>query len=186
MSFQDTNHSIIIEDFNNNSVDEHLNENKKHWGNDLVKNDGVKNEVIRSNTSYPKQGQSRLQTKNRISYDDILKSMNMQMKDGKLEIIKKEVNYSPQVPYQNNPQQNSYIYNKYFSDQKYSNEPPQRPLTQNERRILFIRRQVEIENQRQRIRQIKSKKLNFSSDNINISYGRQPHNMNRLFKFVGK
>jgi len=173
MSDEFANHAIIIEDTNKY-------ENKKYWDNDLVKNDGVKNQVIRSNTPYQ---QARQQTKSKISYDDILKSMNMQVKDGKLEIIKKEVNYAPEVPCQNNSQQNSY---KYFSDQQYSNEIPQRPLTQNERRLLFIRRQIEIENQRQRIRQIKSKKLNFSSDNINISYGKQPHNMNRLFKFVGK
>jgi len=175
MSDEFANHAIIIEDTNKY-------ENKKYWDNDLVNNDGVKNQVIRSNTPYQ---QARQQTKSKISYDDILKSMNVQVKDGKLEIIKKEVNYAPQVPvpYQNNPQQNNY---EYFSDKKYSNEMPQKPLTQNERRLLFIRRQMEIEKQRQRIRQIKSKKLNFSSDNINISYGRQPHNMNRLFKFVGK
>ena len=68
----------------------------------------------------------------------------------------------------------------------YKKEEAPLPLTSKERKQLFIQKQIELEKQRRRISMIKSTKLQFSTNNINISAGKQTHNMNRLFKFVGK
>ena len=201
----DLNHTIVVEDVM--SDDDNDNFSREEF--DLVNDESVQNEILPPRVQYrplaPYSNQPLRQQqqqpvrqefpprhppKNQISYDDILQSMNMRVKDGKLEMIQpvpQQANYAPQVPYQ---EQNSYIYNKYFQDyakqQNRQQQIPSRPLTPQERRALIIKRQIEIENQRRRISQIKSKKLLFSTDNINISYGRQPRDMNRLFKFVGK
>jgi hypothetical protein len=116
--------------------------------------------------------------------------MNMCVKNGKLERIQplyQENNYSPQVTYQNGEQPNSYIYNKYFknyaTNQNYeSQQIPSRPLTQEERRALMIKRQIEIAQQRKRISEIKSTKLQFSDNNVNVSSVYKHNDLNRLFK----
>jgi len=202
---EDLNHTFIVEDVMSDDDDNDNFSNVAREEFDLVKDESVQNEILPPRVQYrPLAPYSRQQQqppvrqqlpprhppKNQISYDDILQSMNMRVKDGKLEMIQpvpQQANYAPQVPYQ---EQNSYIYNKYFQDyakqQNRQQQMPSRPLTPQERRAFIIKRQIEIENQRRRISQIKSKKLLFSTDNINISYGRQPRDMNRLFKFVGK
>jgi len=203
------NHDFTIEDFvHEDTLDEtnEINTNKgklQSFKNSFVKEGNFQNHIVnpnKNNCTRPQQKfvqqqiPPRQPQKNKISYDDILRSMNMQVKNGKLEIIKsipKETNYDPQVPYENNPYQNSYIHNKYFKDytsKNYSNNENEnmRPLTKNEQMSIFIKRQIEIEKQRWRISQIKSKKLCFTDSNINISSRRSTHDMNKLFKFVGK
>jgi hypothetical protein len=210
---EELNQTIIVEDvMSDEEDDQNFGETFNNEMFDLVKDEPIQNEIIRPRVQhrplppYAKQGQPPFQQqqqqqqirqqlparhppRNQISYDDILKTMNMRVNDGKLEMIKpvpQEANYAAQVPYQ---EQNSYIYNKYFKDQLKQNQQqqmPSRPLTPQERRAMMIKRYIEIENQRRRISQIKSKKLNFSTSNINISNGRQPHDLNRLFRFVGK
>jgi hypothetical protein len=130
----------------------------------------------------------------RISYDDILSSMNTVVIDGKLEFIskdslqnivenqqnqnqqnKKRVSFNQQQQYHSqNIQQpqiskNSYIYNKFFKDYKepslIQNEEPMRPLTKNELIKQLIINKVNAINERNRIAQIKSTKLLFNNNN---------------------
>jgi len=195
---EESNHTFIIEDV---LSDEDENEyDNLEYQKDLVKDRSVTNEIMpKPIIKQPQQHQQQQQQirvrqsqKKEISYDDILKTMNMRVKDGKLELIEptpKEANYQVQVPYGRQVNQNSYIHNKYFKDyqeQEEVSQIPRRPLTPQEHRILMIKRQIEIQKQRQRISQIKSKKLLFSTDNINISNQGHSHDLNRLFKFVGK
>lgn len=204
---EDMNHTFIVEDVLSDEEDnQNFGESFDGESFDLVKDEPVQNEILSPRIQYrPLAPYSRQQQqqpvrqqlpprhppRNQISYDGILQSMNMRVKDGKLEMIQpvpEQANYAAQVPYQ---EQNNYIYNKYFQDynkqqQQQQQQGPSRPLTLQERRAMFIKRQIEIENQRRRISEIKSKKMLFSSSNINFSNGRQPHDMNRLFKFVGK
>lgn len=202
---EDMNHTFIVEDVLSDEEDnQNFGESFDGESFDLVKDEPVQNEILSPRVQYrPLAPYSRQQQqpvrqqlpprhppRNQISYDGILQSMNMRVKDGKLEMIQpvhEQANYAAQVPYQ---EQNNYIYNKYFQDynkqQQQQQQGPSRPLTLQERRAMFIKRQIEIENQRRRISEIKSKKMLFSSSNINFSNGRQPHDMNRLFKFVGK
>jgi len=133
--------------------------------------------------------------KKRISYDDILSSMNTVVIDGKLEFIKKdtlqnimenqEQQQQQQQPYKkkvafnqpppvSNPQtsqfnKNSYIYNKYFKDYKDPNyvqyEEPERPLTKKELIKQLIINKINAINERNRIAEIKSTKLFFNNNN---------------------
>jgi hypothetical protein len=141
-----------------------------------------------------KQGQRQPPKQKRISYDDILSSMNTVVIDGKLEFISKEslqnivenqqkqhqqnkkkvsFNQQQQYPSQNiqQPQisKNSYIYNKLFKDYKepslIQNEEPLIPLTKNELIKQLIINKVNAINERNRIAQIKSTKLLFNNNN---------------------
>lgn len=149
--------------------------------------------------------------KKRISYDDILSSMNTVVINGKLEFIskdklnntienktpnngplKKKVSFNePQQPMQQ-VNKNSYIYNKFFKDYKdpdqyqYQDEVPQRPLTKKELINQIITNRINDINQRNRIAQIKSTKLLFNNNDrrdivINSTQNREP--LNRLFRF---
>jgi len=187
------NHTIIIEDVMSDE-EENYNELEvypEHFN--LIKEHEVQNEInpqYRPMPPYYKQqlSPSKRFQKPQISYDDILKSMNMRVKDGKLEMVQpvsQETNYAAQVPYQHNPQTNSYIYNKYFKNNKQYEEHPQIPsipLTPEERRTFMIKRQIEIAQQRKRISEIKSTKLQFSDTNINVSSVYRHKDLNRLFK----
>jgi len=185
---EESNHTFIIEDVMSDYEDNF------EYQEDLAKDTFVPNPNQKPNPIIKQTPQRKPLPKKQMSYDDILQSMNMRVKDGKLELIQptpKEANYAPQVPYGRQTNQNSYsyIHNKYFKDYQEQEEVSQmqmRPLTPQERRILMIKRQIEIQNQRQRISEIKSKKLLFSTNNINISNWREPRDLNRLFKFVGK
>ncbi len=191
----DLNHTIIVEDVMSDEEETYNNERSYVDEFNLVKED-IQNEVQRPNVQYrpmppyhKQQPLPKIFPKNQISYDDILHSMNMCVKDGKLERIQpvpQEANYAPQIPYQHNGQPNSYIYNKYFKNyaqqQQQQQQIPSRHLTQEERRVLMIKRQIEIEEQRKRIREIKSTKLQFSDSNVNVSSVYRHKDLNRLFK----
>jgi hypothetical protein len=152
------------------------------------------------------------QPKPKISYDDILSKMGMLVSDGKLHLIdrniltpqqQKEILFSqrqsqnqyqsqPQNQYQSQPQnqyqsqsmddsnipKNSYIYNKYFKDEIQQNPSVRRPKSLHEYKMMVIDDYL----QRQRIKQMKSKKLVMPTSNINISAGNSA-NLNKLFSF---
>jgi hypothetical protein len=153
------------------------------------------NNYHNANQKIQKQRQRQTPKQKRISYDDILSSMNTVVIDGKLEFIskdslqnivenqqkqhqqnKKQVPFNQrqqeQYPSQNiqQPQiKNSYIYNKLFKDYKepslIQNEEPVRPLTKNELIKQLIINKVNAINERNRIAQIKSTKLLFNNNN---------------------
>ena len=89
--------------------------------------------------------------------------------------------YQQQSQYQEqNPQiQNSYIYNKYFNDEK--NEAPSVRVPRNiyEYRDMLLHDIL----QKQRIKQIKSTKMVMPNSNINFSGPNPYRNLNRLFDF---
>jgi hypothetical protein len=78
---------------------------------------------------------------------------------------------------QNQPQ-NSYIYNKYFKDELQPQNTIRRPRTKEEYTRMLL---LDIL-QKQRINQIKSKKLIMPTTNIHMAEQR-PNNMNKLFHF---
>jgi hypothetical protein len=137
------------------------------------------NKFTNTNQNNPPIVQQQKQPPKKVSYDDILKSMNMRVNNGKLELLQKsQSNQNPQN-----------MYNSYFND-GYNNQPQhqqqqqpemqRRQLTPQEQRAIMIRRQIEMENQRRRISQIKSKKLLFSDNNIHFSGGIPRSGMNHL------
>lgn len=165
------------------------------------------NESIKPmNQSIPKINAKMVRQKNippkpQISYDDILNKMGMFVVNGKLHLlednnkIKQQLrtnqknNYNQQTNYNQtnklpivdqNMNQNSYIYNKYFKDQIQAEEKIRRPLTLMEYRNKMLKDIL----QKKRINEIKSTKLIFPTSNINISGGiRNQGDMNKLFNF---
>ena len=170
---------------------------KVHFEDDQIQNQnikpyvsGVKARMVRPNVPPPKP---------KISYDDILNKMGMFVAEGKLHLLdgqgsKQHLNQSqsqsqeksPRQPLTNshpfvneepNPQQNSYIYDKYFQNNNYQPEP-QRPLTPLEYRDMLIQNIV----QKHKIKQMKSTKLIMPNSNINFAPG-PTANLNKLFGF---
>ena len=139
--------------------------------------------------------------KPKISYEEILSKMGMFVSQGKLHLLdenQKQLKLVQQqqqqlqqqlqqqqqqqqqpVQYDINPNipQNSYIYNKYFSDQIPSQNNIRQPLTLLDYRNMLIQDAL----QKQRIKQIKSTKLLMPTSNINLATGSS--NLNKLFNF---
>ena len=143
--------------------------------------------------------------KPQISYEDIMSKMGMFVADGKLhlmdndpKIYKQLKNLNQQQKQQQGQQQqqqqqkyqgeqyhaetnvppNSYIYNKFFKEELQPQNTVRRPLTNDE----YKRKVLEDFIQRQRVNQMKSKKLIMPTSNINMSSG-NPGNLNKLFSF---
>ena len=142
---------------------------------------GVKARMVRPNVPAPKP---------KISYDDILNKLGMFVAEGKLHLLdgqQQVTNSKPVIQSQRkeqqsviqepNPNQNSYIYNKYFQNNNYQPQP-QRPLTPLEYRDMLIQNII----QKHKIKQMKSTKLVMPNSNINFAPG-PTANMNKLFGF---
>ena len=152
--------------------------------------------------------------KSKISYDDILSSLNMVVSNGVLQFAKpnpqqnqqnqqtnqeqiksqkKRVTINTQPQQQHQPQlqpQNNYITNKYFKnyqEQNIINEEPAKPMTKEEYKQMLIQDYINRQQAQIRISQIKSKKLLFDTRHINIAPNQMPRDMNKLFKsFITK
>jgi len=144
--------------------------------------------------------------KTKISYDDILSSLNLKVNNGKLEYIqpktthpgdrlktcyKKQPQQPPQPPQSQQPQQNpyqsSYIFNKYFKDYKDPSLPPEEPvfLSPQEYKRQVILEMIRRNQERKRIAQIKSKKMLFAQNNPTPpTYSVPTNNINKLFRLL--
>ena len=137
--------------------------------------------------------------KPQVSYDDILSKMGMFVADGQLHLldnqplkvqeqIKQQINqsqtnqsYSQDHTPVNTNGQNSYIYNKYFSNEMQNVDLVRRPKTILEYRNMLIQDII----QKQKGKQIKSTKLIMPTSNIHFA----PYssgNMNKLFNFSNR
>ena len=147
--------------------------------------------------------------KPKVSYDDILSSLNMVVHNGVLQFAKptqqsqqkKQVTITTktqqsqqktQQKLQQNPQhqQNNYITNKYFKDYKDESqglvEEPRKPMTKEEYKKMLIQDYINRQNAIRRISQIKSKKLLFNTQNISIAPNNNPRDLNKLFSTFRK
>ena len=141
-----------------------------------------------------------------ISYEDILSKMGMFVSDGKLHLLENKTQVQQQQQYQNKQQQyqnqqqqyqnqqqqyqnqqiriqqnippNSYIYNKYFKEEMQQTDNIRRPMTKNEYKRMLLEDIL----QKERIQQIKSKRLIMPTSNINIALSNSA-NLNKLFSF---
>jgi hypothetical protein len=136
-----------------------------------------------------------------VSYDDILKTMNVNLVNGKLVLSKgtsnkveveevkeektsKKVNFANQEPI---PQEvkNSAIYNKYFKT--YNSIQPtievRRPKTIEEYKQMLLEDKIKRIQANRRIAMIKPKKLFFSRENTSVINMSQPTNLNKVFNF---
>ena len=165
------------------------------------------NETNITNTKSVQKKMTRPQVpakKPQVSYDDILSKMGMFVADGQLHLlenqplkvqeeIKQQINQgqshqqinqgqNQQInPTNINPGQNSYIYNKYFSNEMQNVDLVRRPKTVLEYRNMLIQDII----QKQKGKQIKSTKLIMPTSNIHFA----PYstgNMNKLFAFSNR
>jgi hypothetical protein len=141
--------------------------------------------------------------KPKLSYDDILSKMGMFVAEGQLHLldnqplevqqqIRQQIRKTKSVnkvteqyveqpqPIQN--QQNSYIYNKYFSNEMQNTDVgPRVPRSLQEYRNMLLQDLI----QKQRVKQMKSTKLVMPTTNIHFApYSGQ--NMNKLFSFSNR
>ena len=153
--------------------------------------------IPETNTTNTKSVQKKLvrphvpAKKPQVSYDDILSKMGMFVADGQLHLldnqplkvqeqIKQQINQTNQTN-QTNPIKNSYIYNKYFSNEPQNVDLVRRPKTVLEYRNMLIQDII----QKQKGKQIKSTKLIMPTSNIHFA----PYssgNMNKLFAFSNR
>ena len=148
------------------------------------------------NNNYWSGQNNAITNKAKVSYGDILSSLNLVVENGVLKHIQVKPNLNDQnTQLQRHTQQqsnnvdpqmkNSYIFNKFFKDYKDQTivEEPKPILTREEQKQAMIVDYIKRVNERKRIEQIKSKKLIFNTNNINIAYKQNPISSNQLFRF---
>ena len=138
--------------------------------------------------------------KPQISYEDIMSKMGMFVADGKLHLMDNNPQGYEQIKqYQNNQQknsqqqynqqknsqqknnnipQNSYIYNKFFKEELKPQNEVRGPMTPQQYKRYVLENFI----QRQRIKEMKSRKLLMPTTNINMASGNSA-NLNKLFNF---
>ena len=137
-----------------------------------------------------------------MSYDDILKSMNVTVVNGKLVLSKGttpnneetsinqfETIQTKKVQFSQDPipqeVKNSAIYNKYFKT--YNSIQPtvevRRPKSLQEYRQMLLEDKIKRIQAKRRIAMIKPKTLLFSRDSNPVINMRQPTNLNKIFNF---
>ena len=148
--------------------------------------------------------------KKKVSYDDILSSLKMKVTDGKLQFMRTDdaaiesINMPKEEPIHNKGNRKIVSFNEqppnfYVSPppqikmapktlktrhlpipQEYQEDVIQRPLTRQEAIIKLLQAREEAA----RIRQIKSTKLQFSTQNIKVHPTIAPQMSNMFFKFM--
>jgi hypothetical protein len=144
--------------------------------------------------------------KPKVTYDDILKSLNLKVNKGVLEYslaapplqtqntncnnslktcYRKQQNQQQQqqIPFQ---EKSSYIYSKYFKDYKDHSSVNQEQiqpiyLTKEEIKKRIILNEIRKREERKRIEEVKSKKLLFARNNHFAPTNATPNNLNQLF-----
>ena len=175
---------------------------------DPINNPNEINYINYWSNANPTINESSNPKKPKVSYDDILSSLNMVVNNGVLQFAKpikqeqqpqkKQVTIREpqqrqqqhqqqrQQQHQQQPNQNNYITNKYFKDyqehQQDVDEEPPRPLTKEEYRQMMIQDYINRQQAQIRLSQIKSRKLLFNTQHINIAPNQMPRDMNKLFK----
>jgi len=117
-------------------------------------------------------------TSKKVSYDDILSSLNMTVHKGVLQFANPTTPHPPPTTATASPHtpvQNSYIHNKYFKDYLEPNAAPiqNKPPTRAEY-LKYLHNQ-------QQIARVKSKKLLFNTQHIAVSQTQNLRDLNKMF-----
>ena len=160
-------------------------------------------EVKKENTGYWENNVVEVKKKKKVTYDDILTSLNLvvapngvlQYMNAKPTAFNDDNNQQQQVTPQSilknpvkheqiQPQvKHSYIYNKYFKSYKDTNvvEEPRKPMTREEYQKMVIEDLIKKRLAQKRVAQIKSKQMAFTNNNQPIYASK--NNLNHLFRF---
>ena len=117
-------------------------------------------------------------TSKKVSYDDILSSLNMVVSKGVLQFANPTTTHphpTTAMASPHTPVQNSYIHNKYFKDYQEPNAAPiqNKPPTRAEY-LKYLQNQ-------QQIARVKSKKLLFNTEHIAVSQTQNLRDLNKMF-----
>lgn len=111
--------------------------------------------------------------KKKVSYEDILSSLNMKVIDGKLQYIDKNAKPLTNTSMNTNTNTNTNTHNR---------QPI--PLTREQYQQLVLENKRKRMESLRRVQQIKSTKMMFSNNNTHgISVSSSPSHLNRLFNF---
>ena len=179
-----------------------------------INNDGLHNidsthtnvnylEVKKENTGYWENNVVEVKKKKKVTYDDILTSLNLVVapngvlqymnakpsafNDGnnQHQVTPQSILKNPIKQEQIQPQvKHSYIYNKYFKSYKDTNiveEEPRKPMTREEYQKMVIEDLIKKRIAQKRIAQIKSKQMAFTNNNQPIYASK--NNLNHMFRF---
>ena len=141
----------------------------------------------------------------KITYDDILSSLNMQVVNGKLQIVRnvaaENIKTNQEEPYQRQQQQQQQQQQPYQRQQQQQQQQPYQrqqqqqpyqrqqedsiPLTKEQyKRMVAINYMRRLQQQRH-IQQVKSTKLRYSVSNVQVSPGAFQPALNKLFALKG-
>ena len=135
----------------------------------------------------------------KISYDDLLSNMGIQLIDGKLELYNKNLigqnNHSSKNTFKNaddyyykmnRKNQNNIIHQQPFQQQPFQQQPfQQQPLSKEQYKQYLQFQYLKQQKERERINQIKSKKIQFTNPNALCQLRGNAPNF-KLFRFVGQ
>lgn len=194
-----------LDDFNDNMYDQIPENSKKVHFSQAAPSVSVKNYVpTQTKSAIKKVSRPHVpEQKPKLSYDDILSKMGMFVAEGQLHLldnqplevqqqIRQQIKKTKPVnqvteqyieqPQQQQPNQNSYIYNKYFSNEMQNTDTgPRVPRSLQEYRNMLLQDLI----QKQRVKQMKSTKLIMPTSNIHFApYSSK--NMNKLFSFSNR
>ena len=136
--------------------------------------------------------------KKKISYDDLLTNMGIQVVNGKLELYNKNLlgqnSYPSKNPYKsaddyhykmNRTHQNNIIQREPFQKQQQQQQQQQQPLTKEQYKQYLRFQYFKQQKERETINQIKSKKIQFTNPNAYSQIRGNAPNL-KLFRFVGQ
>jgi hypothetical protein len=137
----------------------------------------IKNQQQQQN-QYQQQQQNQYQQQQQNQQQQQQNQYQQQQQNQYQQQYQQQQNQGEQYHAETNVPPNSYIYNKFFKEELQPQNTVRRPLTNEE----YKRKVLEDFIQRQRVNQMKSKKLIMPTANINMSSG-NPGNLNKLFNF---
>jgi hypothetical protein len=130
---------------------------------------------ISNNIPNPISNLKYIPKKQKISYDDLLSSMGMKIVNGKLELYNKNLIGRPPPPSQPTP--------KSYEDYRYQQNIKNYSMTEQQHRKHVQLQYLNNQHERQRINQIKSKKILFTNPNTSVNI-KNSNNLNKMFFFV--
>jgi hypothetical protein len=161
-------------------------------------NDLGNSDFLDESQNYWETSHTQVQKKSKMSYDDILNSLNLVVNNGVLQYmtnhpsinIESSNHSNPSVNSQplNSQMKNSYIFNKYFKDYTDTNDTNVKevrvPKTMQEYKQMILEDRIKYAQERNRIARIKSTKMLYENNHGNRSHVvRASKNNLRMMKF---
>jgi len=173
----------VMDEFDQEDQAEHIGfiENNKYYNSSFHDNTpNVENKRVYPSVKKIAPGNGNKKDSKKVTYDDILSSLNMNVVNGKLQIVRGDADVVPpqqkrqlinnRQKFNENVNMNAYskqneFYNKFLQAQGQGQgqmpAPVAEPLTAEEKKRLLMIQYIKHQQERQHIMRVKSKKMNF-------------------------